>query len=520
MAGVTSGRMERLERFLDDLDNVKNPYTIEEPFRTLWFRVHGQDPGKVSDGGELPPPSAMVDSDTSDMGTDLDDIEVTPASKEDIKGLEDGSRKGRIEIISPKEIGPTIEMKIQEKEKVIFKAAVGDDLKAAKTKEDAAKKLMDIQNRASPLKGMGGDAGKIYDLIKEMAVYYRDGSYENVNDLAKEIEDRLDDREFRKSVFLYLKGKIDDYEKVGGDLTRARESYKELATSFKEQRDDFISIVGACNALVEDSVKDILSESASVEVVSVRPLPGKSETKAVTPHKKIEKQKVAAKKIIKRPVPRAKPDPKPVIPVKRAVEKPKQDLEIEVPAEEKGSPARETPKESVPQVISTPQPDQKQQETGKVKPLPVIRTKVVKKKLVPLVPKAEAQGDPKIPERSTEPEPETSPPQPKQDEPRETPAPGPEVEQKATPPKEAAPSPQPKSQPKPEDVPTEKVDAAFKKIQFVYDVAMKMHESGKDVSQIFDMLNYAEKVRAEGDMKIYIGVSDQCETMVIELQSQ
>ncbi|MCK5773610.1 MAG: hypothetical protein KAH57_07455 [Thermoplasmata archaeon] len=511
MVGVTSGRLERLERFLDDLDNVKNPYSIEEPFRTLWFRVHGQDPGKVSDGGELPSPSAMIDSDALGTGTDRDDIEVSPASKESIKGLEDGSKKGRIEIISPKEIGPTIEMKIQEKKKVTFKAAVGDDLKAAKTKEDAAKRLMDIQNMASPLKGMGGDAGKIYDTIKEMALFYRDGSYEQVNDLAKEIEERLDEREFMKSVFLYLKGKIDDYEKVGGDLTRARESYKELATSLKGQRDDFIPLVGACNSLVEDSVKDILSESTSVEVVSVKPLPGKSEKKAVTPQKKIGKPKVAVKKIIK------KPAPKPTLTVKKAVEKPeqeKQDFEMEVPVGGKISPAKESPKESEPQVVSDPLPEQRPQETEKVKPLPIIKTKVVKKKLVTLVPKTE------VPEESTEPKPETTPPQPKQDKPKKTSTPVPEGEQKASPQKEAVVSPQLESQPKPEDVPSEAVDGAFKKIQFVYDVAMKMHSNGKDVSQIFDMLNYAEKVRAEGKMKTYIGVSDQCETMVIELQNK
>ena len=83
-----------------------------------------------------------------------------------------------------------------------------------------------------------------------------------------------------------------------------------------------------------------------------------------------------------------------------------------------------------------------------------------------------------------------------------------------------------------EDAPAEKIpapeesqekadlEAAFNKIQFVYNVSLKMHNAGKDVSQLFDMITYAETVRQKGETKTYVGVANQLETMLISMQNQ
>jgi protein TonB len=111
------------------------------------------------------------------------------------------------------------------------------------------------------------------------------------------------------------------------------------------------------------------------------------------------------------------------------------------------------------------------------------------------------------------------------------PAPPPEPRKddvRPTPPEQAATVKPEKKEDKAAPGPTDeekaarKIEAneAFKRIQLVHKAATAMHNKGKDVGQIFELLKYAEEARKKGDLKAYTGVSKQLESMLLSMQTK
>ena len=108
--------------------------------------------------------------------------------------------------------------------------------------------------------------------------------------------------------------------------------------------------------------------------------------------------------------------------------------------------------------------------------------------------------------------------------------PVPEKQPEPEPVKQTDPEPEPVKEEKPpaeekpkaaaDGTPNEQITEAFKKYQTAYSISLKMHEKGKDVSTIFDLMKFAEQSREKGDMKTYVGVCNQMESMVLKMQTQ
>ncbi|MGA1873907.1 MAG: hypothetical protein ACMUHY_09590 [Thermoplasmatota archaeon] len=459
MVAVTgSDKYSRIETFLDNVDQVRDPSSLEEPFRSLWIRVHGDMPTLMSEEDARIALSGI-------MTEDLTDVEITSSEG---SGLEDAA-SGSIEVVSPKEVGPTIEMKVEDK-RVKFKAAGEEDLMAIKTKEEAAAKVVGIQKDTAPLKGIGGGAAKITSKVREMAVYYRDGSYGDVIDIATQIEETLNSEDFRKSLLLEMQKKITEYENLGGDLSLSKERFKEMSVSFKENRDDFLPLVQATNKLAEDSIKDLITTEEVVIADVKEPLP---------PGKKEEPRK----------------DDKAIPP-----KKDKPELPGETGEEKEGEEEEEVP------------------------PKPVI--KIVKKKVVVLKMRDEEAKE-IAPEGELETEEEEeedfsidleNEELAEEEEGMEDDDSGevPRVDKIMEEQKEGVQKALDRST---KDQPDkDKIDGAFKKIQVVYNASVKLHEKGKDVSKIFEIMNMAEDARKKGDMKMYVGLAGQLESMLISMQ--
>ncbi|MGA1821479.1 MAG: hypothetical protein ACMUIG_03015 [Thermoplasmatota archaeon] len=477
----TSDKYARLERFLDNMESVTNPNDLNEPFRTLWFRIHGLTEDEVAGG------KGVIFSSPGSDG-----IEVAPS-----KGVSSGQMagKGTIEVVSPKDVGPTLEMIVAEKKKVTFKAASDEDLETVKIKEQAAKVMVDLQQKSAPLKGMGGVGSKLFEQIREVAILYRDDEYMDAMLEAGKITKKLEDDDFKKSIMVYLQKKMKEYQDIGGDLKLAQERFKEMAVSYKEGKSDFISLAGSVNKLCEDAIKGLISEQVVAEVEVDEKAPPQIEQPVV---KVPLRKRITTVKTEEKATPELAPS-----------------TEIGKEDEEKA------PEETIHQ--------------EEVKPI----IKVVKKKIV-LVPEEEEEEEEEdftiddIEEEIPEPDSpeETAPEEEAEGSVRETPPASREsppqtetVEKKPEPaePSEKTPDTDKQTQEAP---PAEKsrekadLEAAFKKIQFVYNVSLKMHNAGKDVSQLFDMITYAESVRQKGETKTYIGVANQLESMLISLQNK
>ncbi|MGA1848097.1 MAG: hypothetical protein ACMUHB_02040 [Thermoplasmatota archaeon] len=478
MAATTgTDRYNRVETFLDNIDQVKDPAALEEPFRSLWLRVHGDMPTLMSD-------EDMQVVLTSGFGTaQLSDVEITSSEGTSFKG----AGKGGIEVVSPKDVGPTVEMKVKE-EKVRFKAAGEEDIQRLRSREEAASKVVNIQKITIPLKGIGGEAARISEKVRNMALLYRDGDFEKVSVIANDIERTVESEDFKKSVLLDLQKKISEYEGLGGDVKVAKERFKDMAAALKERREDFLTLAQATNKLAEDAIKDLVT----VEEVVLAEVP----------------------EVKEEPKPQPKPEPKPE--AEKSME--------EAPVKKEPAPPKKKPE-------LPGETGEDLEEEIEVTPKPVI--KIIKKKVV-VVRKA-GEDFPKLtrdeePEDAPEPisregsddddgspddfsidledeEDEDDGPVPKVDEViKEDKKPHPETrKEEAKPPQKEGPA-------------KESIEAAFKKIELVYKAAVAMHGKGKDVSQIFDMMKVAEDSRQKGDMRMYVGIAGQLENMLISMQ--
>ncbi|MGA1792881.1 MAG: hypothetical protein ACMUHM_02925 [Thermoplasmatota archaeon] len=464
MAAVTgSDKYSRIETFLDNIDQVRDPSQLEEPFRSLWLRMHGDLPTLMSEEDtRIALTGVAVD--------DLSDVEITSSDEQGGTGPANSS----IEVVSPKDVGPTFEMKVEDK-RVKFKAAGEEDLLTIKVKEEAAAKVVNVQKITAPLKGIGGGAAKVTSKVRDMALFYRDAKYEDVIRLATDIEGTVKDEDFRKSMLIEVQKKISEYEALGGDLSLTKERFKELSAAFKDNREDFLPLLQATNKLAEDSIKDLISTEevliADVKEAAVEEAPLKvEEEKAVPPKKE-----------------------KPKLPGETAGPEKKVEVEEETGEEEEAAPK------------------------------PVI--KIVKKKVVVLKMRDEEEKPkeaPAPPSGDEEPEDEEEDfsidleEEGMEEEEEEASEEVPKVDKIMAEQKEGVQKALEKTA---KDQPDKSaVESAFKKIQVVYNASVKLHEQGKDVAKIFDIMNMAEQARQKGDLKMYVGLAGQLESMLIAMQ--
>ncbi|MBN1538869.1 MAG: hypothetical protein JW939_01900 [Candidatus Thermoplasmatota archaeon] len=459
-----SDKYSRIETFLDNADKVREPSSLQEPFLSLWLRIHG----------EMPTLMSKEDTRSVMSGVSVEQLlDVEIAHSEEFTGHP--QEKSSIEMVSPKDVGPTVEMKVEDK-RVRFRAAGEDDLAAMKIKEEAAAKVVGIQKDTAPLKGIGGSAARIASMVREMALHYRDGRYDQVIKYADDIGSTIGSDDFKRSVIAEIQGKIRDYEVLGGNMTLSKERFKELTASFKEGKEDFLSLAQATNTLAEEAVKDLVT-AEEVVLAEVR-----------EPEKPPEKE---------------------------VQEGPSMAKEAEVTISETGEKKLPGNTETTPQ---------KEEEAEKASVKPVI--KIMKKKVV-LLKMGDRNGSPEPPEeapvRSTEDEELPGKKEEEEDfcidlgEQEED-------ENDDVPRVDKIMAEQKKADPKPhgtgskEGPDRSKIDGAFKKIQVVYKASVKLHEQGRDVGKMFDMINMAEDSRKKGDMRMYVGLADQLESMLIGMQ--
>ena len=462
---AASQRLERVEKFLDNIDKVTTPNDLQGPFRSLWLRVHGEKPTLMSDERQ----KAML---TAGFSQELfGDVEISSAVKKP-------DSKGSIEFISPKDVGPTVEMEV-EKSKITFKMAGDNDLKNIEAKEKAANGMIELQNHIKPLSGLGGEVAKVCEGITDIARDYKGGNYGKAMDLSRLLKKKVDTDDFRRSVVVELQKKIGEYSELGGDTTKAKDKFKELAISLKDGDQDFILIAGDVNALAEYAIKDIIEEEVIVQVKGA--------------HEKIEALK--PKKVLKRKILQKLPEK---TEEKEAPEEEKIVLDEEEPVEEK---------KPVIKIITVK------------KLVPIQKVRKERKEYREQVKKDMSKDKPKV-----ELEEDDTPEEPvakKETVEKEIPLPEvePETEVLKT---EEEKIPVKKAEPEAsaDGTPVETIQDAYKKYQFVYDASLKMNESGKDVSQIFDLMTFAEQARQKGEMKTYVGVCKQMETMLIQIQTK
>jgi len=416
VAASGSDRYSRIENFLDKIDGVNDPSNLEEPFRSLWMRVHGDMPTLMTDEDKKM-------SLSSGIGTEqLSDVEITSS---DGSGLDAGA-KGSIEVVSPKDVGPTVEI--------------------------------------------GGKAAKITAKVRDMAMLYRDGTYDKVVIYADSIENTITSEDFKKSVLVELQKKITEYEELGGVMALTKERFKDLGASLKEGKEDFLNLAQATNKLAEDSIKGLVSvEEVVLAEVKEAPKEDKPEKPKETPKKKAvrkvkEKPKLPGEsEEVKEEAKPEEEEPKPVIKIIK-----KKVLVIR----RHDDPVEETPKPASTEEGTSTEDEAEDfsldlDENGEETEVPKVN---------------------KILAEKTKEEPVEETPEPVKDD-------------KA-----------------PEDSKKEDVDLAYKKIQFVYNASVKLHEKGQNVAQIFEIMNMAEQARQKGELKMYVGLATQLENMLISMQ--
>jgi len=438
---------DKLERFLDDMEQVRDPGSLEEPFRTLWLRVHGLDTSSLEGLSvrEGVPVQDLIPS----------TIEIAPSTGLDAATLERTGKMKRIEVLSPQEVGPTFEMKVEEK-KLTFRMADGKAILSSNLKRDAGNLMVGLQSKLVPLTGLGGDVPALQDMMRQVAKAYKEADYEKAVSICNEIVTRLGSEDFKKDMLIKVQRRMSDYQQLGAELTKAREDFKALATSLRENRDDFYTIVTVFIKGLEDSVKGLGIEEVTAEVVEVEEVV----------------------------------------------------VEATIPQETTRD-APETPKEEVkPPESPGPAPEAKPTEPPAAKEAlrPVVKCG---QKRLTLVPEEAPPGPERTEELKT---PEEKPTEPKDPSPSAvTPAAVPKVKVRAT---QAATDDEEKAARQKE------ATEAFNRIQIVHKAATALHKKGKDVGQIFDLLRYAEEARKKGELKAYIGVSKQLESMLLSMQTK
>ncbi|MFW3146796.1 MAG: hypothetical protein ACMUIE_08305 [Thermoplasmatota archaeon] len=451
-----SDRYTRLESFLDNLDQVRDPANLEEPFRSLWLRAHGELPTLMSEDD-------FSSLSSSDLGSSaLGGVEITSSEGIDMKKI-GSTTSSRIEVVSPKDVGPTIEMKVEDR-KVTFKAAGEQDIKVIKAKEEAAQKVVRIQKLTAPLKGIGGEAARISDNVKEMLLHYKDGSYDKVVSASEEIEKKITSEEFKKGLIVRLQKKMEEYDSIGGNMTVAKERFREMTQSLGDD-EKFYMLAQAANRLAEDAVKDLVT----VEEVVVAEVERKEAPKPEMKTKEAAGQKEEAPRIVRK--------------------------RKELPGDtEEEAPEVETEAE----------------------PKPVI--KIIKKKVVVVRKHDEPENPPDVEEQEDfsidldeeEEEEDDHGPVPRVDEVVKMGKAG-EVPKAG----EAKHQPSVKASQGPSEEDRKK---AFEKYKLVYNAAIKLHQNGKDVSKIFELYNIGEKSRQDGNYRMYVGIADQLQNMLISMQ--
>ncbi|RLF69354.1 MAG: hypothetical protein DRN57_00935 [Thermoplasmata archaeon] len=494
-------RMEHIERFLDNIDKVGNPSELREPMRSLWLRIHGEMPTMMSEERR-----SEVLSRGFSKGT-FGDVDISEADR--------GGLKGSIEVISPSELGPTVEMEVEER-KVTFRKADEETLKNIQAREKAANLMIELQNQVKPLSGLGGEVAKVWEGITDIARDYREGSFEKAADMGMILKKKLEADEFKKSVIVQIQKKLSEYEELGGDVSDAKARFKDLAQSLKSGDRDFISLAGEVNALAEEAIKDIVTEEVVAEVKEP-PSP------KVSPKRTLRKKEV------------------PGLPEGEEEEGPGDEMVLDEEGEEPGSEKPDLTEEKE-EVKPPSAPSAKAEEApSDEEEKPVIKIVTVKK-LVPVKKamkekreyreqvKKDEEASLEAAAQDVSPSTEESVPSTgvetgKEDEIEEKPVreTEPEAEAKQPSPEKTGETPAGKesSEGKKKDVPSvEEVKKAYEKYQFVYNASLKLHEKGRDVSQLFDLMNFAEQARKKGDMKMYVGVCSQMESMLISLQSK
>jgi hypothetical protein len=470
MEGVDSSKYDRLARFLDGLDRA-DPNALEEPYRSLWFRIKDLDPRSIR----------TVRTETAgpaQAAIDVSDFVIDESEPVEVASL--GGRERRIEVISPSQVGPTFEMKVETKPKVTFKAAGDDEVETVRRKETAAKCLLQVQEALVPLKGVDGEAKTLFSKNKDMAKHYREGDYVEVEAISKAIISTLASQEFRQSMMLRLQKKLKEYEEAGIEMGPARERFKQLAASYKEDRPDFASLAGACNKLAEDAARAVLGDPEEAEVIVAEIVKGPMVPAASSI------AETAKKEITHTP--------------------PKQEVHTP-PSSTIGPSSEPRPVEVAPAPVQAP-PTEVPKPAEDLKPI----IKIVRKKLVAVDDEGGAPQTVLSPAASTEPA--VSAPPVEKLVPRTETAP-----QAKTAPAAAPPSEKKKVQ-EVKNTESDDLQEAYKRIMSVYNAASKMHAAGKDMNQLFDLYNFAEEARKKGDNKIYIGVSKQLESMLISMQTK
>lgn len=447
---------DKLEAFLDDVDRIRDPGSLEEPFRTLWLRVHGLD---MSSMRNVTAPSGGPVQDLMPAT-----VEIAPSKGLDPSTIERAGTIKRIEVLSPSEVGPTVEMKVEER-KIKFRMADSKEVRSSNLKRDAGNLMVGLQAKLVPLTGLGGEVPSLQEKMKLVATSYKEADYERVFSIIKELDDKLSSEEFKKDILIRVQRRMSDYQSLGADTTRMKEQFRSLAVSLKEGKVDFYPLVSTMVKELEESIKGLSIEEVAVEVIEVA-----------------------------EEVPEGPPAPE-------ALEKPAEPARAGPPP----APAAASPLE--PATEGTGAEGSKTPPAGGEELRPVVRFVKRKLTIIPEGPEAVREGgEPPMP-GTTAPTSatETSPPpvettQVGASKEESAPRPTPEEEEKAARQKEAT--------------------EAFNRIQLVHKAATAMHKKGKDVGQIFDLLRYAEEARKKGELKSYIGVSKQLESMLLSMQSR
>ncbi|MEA3559298.1 MAG: hypothetical protein U9R75_08605, partial [Candidatus Thermoplasmatota archaeon] len=460
-------------------------------------------------------------------------VEIESSEGLDIEKIK-GSKSGSIEVVSPSDVGPTIEMKV-EKNRVKFKAAGEDEIKALKAREDAAQKIVSVQKLTSTLKGIGGDASRIIENVRNMAISYRDGKYDAVISGAEKIEERMASEETKKSIIVQLQKKVSDYEEIGGDLTMAKERFKQMVVSLKEGKDDLYSLAQSTNKMAEDAIKDLVTVE---EVELAEPVQVKEEKEPKKPAK--EEKPKAVRRIVRKkqelpgdaaedtsPEEEPEAEPKPVIKIIKKkiivirthdevetddgsedpsdLEDDDEEFSLDLDVEEDLSDLDD----GMDNIVGSADPDETVDSpnlrSGDFGDPSDLRGSVREEK--------SDEGEELV--KDTEQKPQVREVNP---EPEVRPAPEVSAQPDPTPRKEEPAQQAPERKEASPGTKEDEIKNAFKQYQFVYNAALKLHSAGKDVTQIFDLYSYGESARQKEDMKTYVGIGKQLQDMLIALQ--
>ena len=399
-------------------------------------------------------------------------VEISPSKGLDPSTLERTGKIRKIEVLSPSDVGPTFEMKVEDK-KLTFRMADSKEVRSSNLKRDAGNMMVGLQSKLVALTGLGGEVPSLQDKMKLVASHYRDADYERAVSIIKEIDDRLSSEEFKKDILIRVQRRMSDYQGLGADTTKAKDHFRSLATSLKDGREDFYPLVSLLVKGLEDLIKGLGIEEVAVEVIELT-----EEVVEEAPHPKIGE---------------SPPEPPKEVPGK--------DVQV-AKSLEPVAPAivGEAPKDA---------PVQREE----LRPV----VKFVKKKLT-LVPDGASPTPGReglSPEQALEPKVKDTSPVPVAS------AQTPEA-QKALAKEGAVPDPVPGAEAVNEEKAAKQKEAmeAFNRIQIVHKAATALHKKGKDVGQIFDLLRFAEEARKKGELKTYVGVSKQLESMLLSMQSK